>query len=49
MPPPPRQGRSCQEVWPSSRSRADVPAEHLDAVIELADECPGECIYIEVE
>jgi len=21
----------------------------LDAVIESADECPGECIYVEVE
>ena len=27
---------------------ASVPANQLDAVIDSADECPGECIYIEV-
>lgn len=27
---------------------ASVPADQLDAVIDSADECPGECIYIEV-
>lgn len=27
---------------------ADVPANLLDAVIESAEECPGECIFIEV-
>ena len=26
---------------------ADVPDNLLDAVIEAADECPGECIFIE--
>jgi len=28
---------------------AEVPENQLEAVIESADECPGECIYIEVE
>lgn len=28
---------------------ANVPDELLDAVIESAEVCPGECIYIEVE
>ncbi|MSW93095.1 MAG: ferredoxin, partial [Actinobacteria bacterium] len=28
---------------------ANVPAGQEDAVIESADECPGECIFIEVE
>jgi hypothetical protein len=28
---------------------AAVTDELVDAVIESADECPGECIYIEVE
>lgn len=29
--------------------RADVPDSELEGVIESADECPGECIYIEPE
>ena len=28
---------------------ADVPEEDIEACIEAADECPGECIFIEVE
>ena len=28
---------------------AEVPETLLEAVIESADECPGECIYIEIE
>jgi ferredoxin len=28
---------------------AEVPGELLEAVIESAEECPGECIFIEVE
>ena len=27
---------------------ANVPEDLLDAVIESAEECPGECIFIEV-
>ena len=28
---------------------ARIPDAGLDAVIEAAEECPGECIFIEVE
>lgn len=28
---------------------ASVPDELLDAVIEAAEECPGECIFIEAD
>ena len=28
---------------------ANIPDGQLDAVIEAAEECPGECIFIEVE
>jgi ferredoxin len=28
---------------------ANVPAGQEDAVIESAEECPGECIFIEVD
>ena len=28
---------------------ANIPAGQEDAVIESAEECPGECIFIEVE
>ncbi|MGH9107107.1 MAG: ferredoxin [Acidimicrobiales bacterium] len=30
-----------------SEGVAGVPAEHEDAVREAAEECPGECIFIE--
>ena len=29
------------------RRLADIPDGQLDAVIESAEECPGECIFIE--
>ena len=32
-----------------AESMAPVPEGQLDAVIEAAEECPGECIFIEVE
>ncbi len=28
---------------------APIPDGQLDAVIESAEECPGECIFIEME
>jgi ferredoxin len=28
---------------------ANIPDGQLDAVVESAEECPGECIFIEVE
>jgi ferredoxin len=30
-------------------SMAAVAAKHVDAVIVAADDCPGECIFIEVD
>lgn len=30
-----------------SNGRARIPAGLIDVVIEAAEECPGECIYIE--
>ena len=35
--------RAAPRVWPAS------PTTMLDAVVESAEECPGECIFIEVE
>ncbi len=33
----------------SSGSLAWVPARQVDAVIQAADVCPGECIFIEID
>ena len=33
----------------SSEGMARIPDGGLDSVIEAAEECPGECIFIEVE
>ena len=30
-----------------SSSMVDVPNHHVDAVLDSADECPGECIFVE--
>lgn len=32
-----------------SGSLANVPSRLLDAVVQAADVCPGECIFIEIE
>lgn len=32
-----------------SGSLAFVPPRHIDAVVQAADVCPGECIFIEIE
>jgi ferredoxin len=29
-------------------SMAEVRTEYLDAVLDAAEECPGECIFVEV-
>ena len=34
-------------VYVMGEGMATVPADQLDAVIDSAEECPGECIYIE--
>ena len=33
----------------SSGSLARIPARQVDAVIQAADVCPGECIFIEID
>lgn len=30
-----------------SEGRAEIPDDELEGVIESAEECPGECIFIE--
>ena len=32
-----------------AEGRAEIPDGELEGVIESAEECPGECIYIEAE
>ncbi len=32
-----------------SGSLAGVPNRHARAVVDAADDCPGECIFIEIE
>jgi ferredoxin len=38
-----------EPVYQMAAGLAAVTDELLDAVVESAEECPGECIYIEVE
>ncbi len=33
----------------SAQGQARIPEGGLEAVIESAEECPGECIFIEIE
>ena len=40
-------GQGRDPLYKMSRGMADVPAEMLEETIEAADECPGECIFIE--
>lgn len=35
-------------VYKMAAGMADVPADYIEATIESAEECPGECIFIEV-
>ena len=37
-----------EPVYKMATGLADVPEGLLEDVIESADECPGECIYIEI-
>lgn len=36
-------------VYKMARGLADVPDKLLDAVIESAEACPGECIFIQLD
>jgi len=38
-----------EPVYKMATGLAGVPEEHLEAVIESAEECPGECIFIDVD
>ena len=42
-------GGKGDPVYKMAEGTASVPAEHVDATIESAEECPGECIFIELE
>jgi ferredoxin len=33
---------------PGPSSMAEVRTEYLDAVLDAVEECPGECIFVEV-
>ena len=37
-----------EPVYQGATGMATVPGEDVEAAIEAADECPGECIFIEV-
>lgn len=42
-------GLGKEPVYQMSQGMATVPDNLLEATIEAADECPGECIFIEVD
>lgn len=42
-------GQGNEPVYQMARGLAVVPEPHLEATIEAAEDCPGECIFIEVE
>ncbi len=44
-----KQGSQVLSSPGGAEGLADVPSGMDDAVIEAAEECPGECIFIEVE
>jgi ferredoxin len=42
------EGGKGDPVYKMAEGMASVSEEHLEAVVESAEECPGECIFIEV-
>ena len=38
-----------EPAYKMAKDLAGVPEEHLEPVIESAEECPGECIFIDVD
>lgn len=42
-------GSAQAPVYQMAEGMANVPEHLLEDVIEAAEECPGECIFIEVE
>lgn len=41
-------GPHAEPVYQMSKGMATVPDELLESTIEAAEECPGECIFIEL-
>ena len=41
-------GGKGDPVYKMATGMADVPGEQVEATIESAEECPGECIFIEL-
>lgn len=41
-------GPKSEPIYQMGHGLADVPDKLLQAVVEAAEECPGECIFIEV-
>lgn len=42
-------GVGSEPVYAMGAGQASIPPELLEAVIESAEECPGECIFIETD
>lgn len=42
-------GQGGDPVYRMQKGLASIPDELLEAAIESAEDCPGECIFIEVE
>ena len=41
-------GSGTDPVYKMAEGTATVPQSHVDATIEAAEECPGECIFLEI-
>jgi ferredoxin len=44
-----KQGDKVLSEPGGAEALADIPDGMLDSVVEAAEECPGECIFIEVD
>lgn len=42
-------GAQSEPIYQMSQGMASVPDELLTETIEAAEECPGECIFIEID
>jgi ferredoxin len=42
-------GAKPEPIYQMASGMADVPDRLVDAVVESAEECPGECIFLEVD
>lgn len=42
-------GKQTEPIYKMGQGRAHVPEKLLEAVIESAEDCPGECIFIDME